>query len=184
MPFQAIPIAMRANTGSPLAKLVYIWLVNQCWFEDAPNGKGFVSFEMEELEKFAQASDADCREALEHLRKLALITGFETEFNDFPGTCWVDVNLPMSNLQREERRRFKASPDQMELLEERCNLRCAACGVSGYRQEVEWHADHIIPQSIGGADVEENMQLLCQACNSRKGNRVHFVDFLSGRPRK
>lgn len=31
--------------------------------------------------------------------------------------------------------------------------------------------DHIIPRSRGGTDDPENLQLLCAACNSMKGNR-------------
>ena len=30
--------------------------------------------------------------------------------------------------------------------------------------------DHIVPKSKGGTDHEENLQLLCGACNSTKGN--------------
>jgi len=32
--------------------------------------------------------------------------------------------------------------------------------------------DHIVPKSQGGTDHEENLQLLCGACNSTKGNRT------------
>lgn len=32
--------------------------------------------------------------------------------------------------------------------------------------------DHIVPKSKGGADTDENLQLLCARCNSVKGNRT------------
>ena len=32
--------------------------------------------------------------------------------------------------------------------------------------------DHVIPQSRGGTDHLENLQLLCEACNSLKGDRL------------
>ena len=31
--------------------------------------------------------------------------------------------------------------------------------------------DHVVPQSRGGTDHLDNLQLLCGACNSLKGNR-------------
>ena len=47
---------------------------------------------------------------------------------------------------------------------------CAGCEVHfPYRNLT---IDHIIPTSKGGQDMDENKQLLCQSCNSMKGNRM------------
>lgn len=44
---------------------------------------------------------------------------------------------------------------------------CARCGV---RADLQF--DHIIPHSHGGSDRAENLQILCGACNRRKGKRI------------
>ena len=43
--------------------------------------------------------------------------------------------------------------------------------------------DHIVPQNNGGTDVKENLQLLCDACNSTKGTRsqAEFLERLKQR---
>jgi 5-methylcytosine-specific restriction endonuclease McrA len=49
---------------------------------------------------------------------------------------------------------------------DRAGGRCVQCGSSH-----KVHCDHVIPYSWGGADTVENLQILCQTCNLRKGNR-------------
>ena len=46
---------------------------------------------------------------------------------------------------------------------------CAGCGEHFELAEME--ADHITPWSAGGKTVAENCQLLCKACNRRKGKK-------------
>ena len=45
--------------------------------------------------------------------------------------------------------------------------RCADCGG---QQELEF--DHVIPIVLGGSNTERNLQLLCAACNRRKGGTL------------
>jgi hypothetical protein len=45
--------------------------------------------------------------------------------------------------------------------------RCKSCGATENLQ-----FDHIIPVSKGGSNGEENIELLCSACNQRKASRI------------
>lgn len=47
---------------------------------------------------------------------------------------------------------------------------CAVCGRWCLDGEDTWHADHIIPIGLGGADHPDNGQILCEACHDRKTN--------------
>jgi hypothetical protein len=47
---------------------------------------------------------------------------------------------------------------------ERDGYRCVACG--GWR---DLTLDHRIPESVGGPTTVDNLQAMCQPCNSRRG---------------
>lgn len=47
---------------------------------------------------------------------------------------------------------------------------CAFCGKK-FKSHDEMEADHIKPWSKGGKTIPDNCQMLCKACNRRKGNR-------------
>ncbi|MXX44014.1 MAG: hypothetical protein F4Z53_13290 [Acidimicrobiales bacterium] len=51
---------------------------------------------------------------------------------------------------------------------------CAGCDRSKYYDD--FHLDHITPRSKGEPDVDANLQLLCAACNGRKGNRLTMTE--------
>lgn len=181
MPFQAIPIAFRAGPGDPLAKLAWIYFVHHAVIEDAPNGKGFILGETSVGAKFCQCSNEEFLGAIRHLERCGFLRIVKlAAWGDTPDCeYFLDLELPMSDLRLTERKRFKATPDQIALLSAQQNYRCVTCGEEDSADD--FHADHIIPRSKGGADTEANMQALCGPCNLRKGAKIHFVDFIGGR---
>ena len=194
MPFQALPIAMRRNTGSPLSKLLLMHLTARCPMPDADAIAGQISpgsmldLDADEAARFCQCSVDDIYGALAELERLRLVYPHEQWlFSHCPDPTkreqrweFLVVALPLSSTPPEERRRLKASDDQLDRLRSEQHYRCATCDERD--DEIEsWHVDHILPRSLGGADVEDNCQAICGACNSRKGAKVHWLDFLGGR---
>lgn len=62
------------------------------------------------------------------------------------------------------------TPNTKDVLYQQQNGSCRGCG--DYMRQRNLTIDHIVPRSKGGSDDMENLQLLCQACNSMKGNRT------------
>jgi len=63
---------------------------------------------------------------------------------------------------------------------DRANHRCEYCGLSQAGQEAEFHVDHIVPVSAGGATTLENLALACVSCSLRKGAREKACDPQTG----
>lgn len=48
---------------------------------------------------------------------------------------------------------------------------CCSCGRGPGQDGAKLHVDHILPYSLGGLTVLDNLQVLCNRCNLGKGNR-------------
>lgn len=70
---------------------------------------------------------------------------------------------------RQRERALMTSALRVEILRRDGN-RCKMCGIS-VRDGATLHIDHIVPVSRGGRTTRENLQALCDSCNSGKSNR-------------
>jgi hypothetical protein len=64
----------------------------------------------------------------------------------------------------------EAIPEAVKLVVwDRDDGQCVRCG-----SKQNLHYDHIIPVSKGGGNLEDNVQLLCAACNLEKSTKIGF----------
>ncbi|TVM03004.1 MAG: HNH endonuclease [Candidatus Brocadia sp. WS118] len=63
-------------------------------------------------------------------------------------------------------KRSKISENERGEVFKRDNFQCIKCG-----SMENLSIDHILPFSLGGDTIMSNLQTLCRACNSKKGNR-------------
>jgi len=94
-----------------------------------------------------------------------------------------DMTLKLKELNNIIRVPFGANFKQY--LWEEQGGRCLSCN-----QEIsieQGEIDHIVPFSLGGGNEMANVQLLCRACNRKKGNRdvkpADVIHYLEGRCR-
>ncbi len=82
----------------------------------------------------------------------------------------------------EKRRALKAgnggsfTPQEWEALKRKYAYRCLRCGRS--EPEIKLTVDHVVPLSKGGSNNIDNIQPLCQSCNS--GKNARHIDYRGG----
>jgi 5-methylcytosine-specific restriction endonuclease McrA len=92
---------------------------------------------------------------------------------------WREKNREKTKIDRHNRRatlkaRGKLTPGLTEKLYKLQFGRCACCKRPLGKN---YHMDHIVPLALGGANTDDNIQLLHQKCNHQKGSK-HPVDFM------
>lgn len=64
-------------------------------------------------------------------------------------------------------------------IRERANFLCEYCHSSEEASASLFTFDHLIPQSLGGDDSENNLALACHRCNGRRYNFIACLDPLT-----
>jgi 5-methylcytosine-specific restriction endonuclease McrA len=61
-------------------------------------------------------------------------------------------------------------------IRQRANFLCEYCHSSEEASTSLFTLDHLKPQSLGGADDEDNLALACHRCNGRRYNFIEAFD--------
>jgi HNH endonuclease len=70
-------------------------------------------------------------------------------------------------------------PQTRHRVRQRANFLCEYCHSSEEASTALFTLDHLIPQSLGGSDADENLALACHRCNSRRYNFTTAIDPLT-----
>lgn len=68
------------------------------------------------------------------------------------------------------------SKKQKERIRARAKFHCEYCKRSEEIMATNFEVDHIIPQSKGGTDDDDNLCCACRDCNAFKANRENCID--------
>ena len=93
---------------------------------------------------------------------------------------WTQNNLD-KHRTHQHNRRAKLKANGGTLSSDICRVLMAAqmgkCACCKSTLDDKYHLDHIVPIARGGANSDDNVQLLCATCNLRKGAK-HPVEFM------
>ncbi len=95
---------------------------------------------------------------------------------------WRRANLDKLRIYNQNRRARLLSSGVLtvNLAQNLLKLQRGKCACCKKRLDVGYHLGHRMPLALGGANIDSNIQLLCQFCNLSKHKR-HPVDFMQSR---
>ena len=76
--------------------------------------------------------------------------------------------------------RRKIPEDIQQQVRQRANYLCEYCHASEQWQYVAFTIDHVIPLTLSGADILNNLALACFHCNRKKSGKTTAIDPQSG----
>jgi hypothetical protein len=97
---------------------------------------------------------------------IQLFNGSMIQLREFASTGYPDA--PKLEKIKDERKARKALTNEiMSAVWARDEGMCVECGSTDDLQ-----FDHMVPYSKGGSSTVENLRILCQPCNSSRGNKI------------
>lgn len=82
---------------------------------------------------------------------------YKEKASEIPPPAGQENKMKANNISRTQRKRIL----------ERDGYKCQSCGATDHLC-----LDHILPVSRGGDSSDENLQVLCSGCNTKKGNKL------------
>jgi hypothetical protein len=134
------------------------------------------------LAREAFVSREDAQAVVEHAGRIGALDDVEVDDDGRRFACRVSGWQADQAHARSGMSRRSLDPEMRARVMRRFDFTCVRCSA---RPEGDWsvydgryaprdgacvlHLDHVVPLSLGGADAEHNIQVLCSVCNIDKG---------------
>lgn len=126
--------------------------------------------------KILPYDDCDVDHLLDELAKREFILRYEVDGNHYiqitnflkhqnPHHMEAPSEIPPPEGVKNKFKHRPVTKEQRERIFERDGYKCVICG-----SEERLSLDHIVPISQGGTSEDNNLRVLCETCNSKKGN--------------